>query len=86
MRVHRNITPGKESTTYSGQLTRHKFFEFGWQRALGEAFHITFNLSFTGRDHAGLRFTVTIFERFFELSLYDHRHWDDDKNDWTSHG
>ena len=31
-------------------------------------------------DHAGFRFYIEILGFIFDLDIYDHRHWDDEKN------
>lgn len=48
---------------------------------LGNIF--SFDLSWTRkRDHAGFNFDLTVLGQSFIFYTYDHRHWDDDKNDW----
>ena len=36
-------------------------------------------------DHAGFRFHITILGLFFEFSIYDNRHWDDEKDDYCTY-
>jgi hypothetical protein len=33
-------------------------------------------------DHAGIRLAVCLYKLDFEFNLYDHRHWDDGKDQW----
>lgn len=63
------------------QLTTHKFLEVGYQPS-DEHFDFNLRLAGAGYDHAGLSFFIQAFGWMFELSIYDHRHWDYDKNQW----
>lgn len=66
-------------------LPFNKSLEVGCQRESGSEVprsSVNLSLSFTGRDHAGLRFHLQLRRWFFELNICDNRHWDDDRNDW----
>ena len=74
-------------------ITTHKFFELHSCSRLGgdtlEVYLLAFNpLEFSlnwshKQDHAGIRFTFSIYKLFFiEIAIYDHRHWDYMTNDW----
>lgn len=68
------------------QLTKHKFFEY--QLSLGKKLAtepFLLRLHWTSKtDHAGIRFEFSVYKLFFyELSVYDHRHWDYDVEDWV---
>lgn len=69
------------------QLTKNKSFEYQFE---GPAFTKGSNdkIEFLVRwnehqDHAGFRFSFSIKGLFYmNFEIYDHRHWDDDKDDW----
>ena len=73
----------KSFLSKSYKLTPHKYFEieiysYDW-------YLIEFNLvtGFTGRDHGGVEFEIGILGKYINLKIYDHRHWDMDKNTWV---
>lgn len=43
---------------------------------------LNLDLRWRGRSHAGPELTVQVWSYFFCIKLYDHRHWDYDKNRW----
>lgn len=49
-------------------------------------FNIFTNLSFRGRDHAGLRFGFELGHFFIELNLVDCRHWNYEADRWLNEG
>lgn len=45
---------------------------------------VAFDLRYTTRrDHAGLELWLGLFGYAVNFQIYDHRHWDYDKNDWV---
>lgn len=68
------------------RLSKHKFFE--WQVEFKRFHDQPFDFSLrwsTKRDHAGIDFTFSIYKLFWlNLNIYDHRHWDHDKDNWES--
>jgi len=44
-------------------------------------FEVSFDWS-RRRDHAGVRFTLTILWFSFDIVFYDCRHWDEENDDW----
>lgn len=67
------------------RLPLHKSFEMGYQFALADKhFDVSFGLCFTGQDHAGLRFSFSLFGLFFELNVCDERHWTYKENRWMT--
>lgn len=67
----------------SFQFTEHKSFEVQlmWDAKRWLMFELDF-WTWSGQDHAGPRLNIALFGFELALSIYDHRHWDDDKNDW----
>lgn len=45
-----------------------------------------FDLTFRGRDHAGLDFNVQVLGLDFHFQIYDNRHWNYDENRWYRYG
>lgn len=66
-------------------LPFHKSLEAGYQREAEPApsRNLQLSLSFTGRDHAGLRFHVQLRRWFLEFNVCDNRHWDHTNGRWT---
>ena len=48
------------------------------------SFNLHFSIS-TKCDHPGLNFYISIFNRFIEFSIYDRRHWDNNKNTFVEY-
>lgn len=70
------------------QISQHKSFEYQieFDNFNGHPFEIHFSWT-RFRDHAGIDFTFAIYKLFWlNLNIHDHRHWDDDKNDWEGPG
>lgn len=74
------------------QLSKHKFLE--WQfcffkasRGFTNHYPLEFKFQFSRKvDHAGLQIILGLYKVFwFEISFYDHRHWNDDTNDWEKY-
>ncbi len=66
-------------------LPFNKTLEVGFQYDKGDEVprsSLNLSLSFTGRDHAGLRFGVQLRRWFFEFNLCDNRHWYDKAGRW----
>lgn len=67
------------------QLTTHKFFEYQLEF---DKFHEDTDISFnwtTKRDHAGPSLIISVRNLFWlNLSIYDHRHWDHNTNQWQN--
>jgi hypothetical protein len=51
---------------------------FDWQTI----FELHVQTHWRGHDHAGPRFEITILGLFFNIQLYDGRHWNHEKNRW----
>jgi len=44
--------------------------------------NIDLDLRWWGDDHAGPSIMIEIWKYFFNLKIYDHRHWDYENNTW----
>ena len=84
--IIRNITPGRTSWYLISGLFFHKSLEVGWQRGEPRRFDFSFRLSFTGTDHAGLKFSIDFGRMLFEFNVTDHRHWSYRKDRWLEPG
>lgn len=52
---------------------------------LDTIFEIDVDISASGEDHAGTRLSLTVLGLFFNIQIYDHRHWDYDNNTWETY-
>lgn len=66
----------------SGKIINHKYWELESYYHNYFWFEFTFDLQFTGKDHAGIDFVIGILGYYFCFNLYDHRHWNSDTNNW----
>lgn len=61
--------------------TKNKYLEMQLYH-YGTLLGLELSLYWKGRDHAGPRLSVSFLTLTFEITIYDHRHWNDDTNDW----
>jgi hypothetical protein len=69
--------------TKHGILTQNKAWEFNIYRT-ATIFSKSLDLSMR-RDHAGLRVEIGLLGYDFEFQIYDVRHWDYEKNTYSTH-
>jgi len=65
------------------RLSENKTFEIQFARF--QAWYIInfeLEIKFSGKDHAGPRLEIEIFSWFFEIKIYDNRHWNYDLYKW----
>ena len=79
--THTEFFSSEEPFTWFG--LKHKYYNvqldyWGWRYF----FDFTLDLSFWGRDHAGIELSVTILGLGIVLQIYDTRHWNDETNRW----
>ena len=76
----------KHFVLFHRQLTRNKSFELQLSEfSLGNTrklFDICMRWT-VRRHHAGPEFRLEMLGFYFSVSICDHRHWDDDANDWA---
>lgn len=67
------------------QLSKHKFLEYQLDRKFATDpfdFHVWWDWK---GDHAGPGFYFSIYKLFwFQIKIYDHRHWDYENNCWEN--
>jgi hypothetical protein len=65
-------------------LTKHKAVELQLSRYTYNLATLVLDTRFTGRDHAGIKFTVSLLGYEFDANLYDTRHWNDEAGRWNT--
>jgi len=71
---------------YVKQLTEHKYLEIELNKfSIKDTYSwFKFLIDFsTKRDHAGFQFSLDFLGFFGNIHIYDHRHWDYDRQDWN---
>jgi hypothetical protein len=63
-------------------LTKNKSLELEILYSNYFLFKLELDMSFTGKDHAGIRFEICLLGLEFTLNFYDNRHWDCDADAW----
>lgn len=65
-------------------VSKNKAFSIQFSRwaTAWEIFHISIDTQLSGHDHAGLELQLEILGFFFDMRLYDKRHWDYEKGTW----
>ncbi len=59
-----------------------KVFEIQLYFSSDVVIDLELDIAWTGRDHAGLSFSVGLCGFVFEIQFYDSRHWDYENNKW----
>jgi len=68
---------------YDFQLSKNLSFEIqlNWNETHWQYFN--FHISWTRKNsHGGLKFNLQIYKLYFNIDIYDHRHWDYDNDCW----
>jgi hypothetical protein len=65
-----------KNKAFSMQLTK-------WQPHT--LFQVKIDLAWKGQDHAGPNLTIEFFGFFFDIKIYDTRHWDYENDKWKVH-
>jgi len=66
-------------------VTKNKTFEFRIERHAYWLVQLTIDLTWSGEDHAGPRFSFSLFGYGIDIQLRDNRHWNGDKNRWVNY-
>lgn len=66
--------PISENKNFSMQLSKWSNFH--------TIFAIRFDTNWTGEDHGGIRLTIEAYRYFFDIAIYDKRHWNWDTGKW----
>lgn len=71
---------------FAAKLTRNKALEFNtyWTKtALTDPFLVEVRYN-RRSDHAGLHIWLCLYRFELQFDIYDHRHWDHEKNQWEA--
>ena len=67
------------------KVSKNKFLEIQASNfGTSVLFNLRLDLAWKGQDHTGLSFDIGVLGYYFEISLYDHRHWDYGKGAWET--
>jgi hypothetical protein len=62
---------------YDRKITKNKCIKLQFTKwPANRIFEVSLDTCWIGQDHGGIRFDLEVFGYFFNISLYDHRHWD----------
>jgi hypothetical protein len=64
------------------KISSHKYLEIQGLRDMTVLAEVDLDLSWKGRDHAGLHLSIGLFGHFVSCKIYDNRHWDYENNEW----
>ena len=64
------------------KLSEHKFIELESMYSGQHLFRFSLDLNWRGEDHAGPEIELGVWGHEVRLKLYDHRHWNTEKNRW----
>jgi hypothetical protein len=63
------------------RISKNKSIEFEINSKLNIPFYLSFRID-TKTDHAGLHFSLSIFNVFISFQFHDNRHYNYDLNEW----
>ena len=70
----------------SRRVAAHKTFELQISRFDPDhVLDVDIDLNWRGRDHAGPRLELSVLGYYFNIQIYDNRHWDHDLNQWEKY-
>lgn len=78
------VRPFRAIRCWSRQITTNKTVEFQISRYAWNWLELQVDLNWRQIDHAGPWLMIGVFGLQVDLRMYDHRHWDDQTNDWKS--
>ena len=66
-------------------ITNYKNFEIEiYKDAEKKLFSLLIDLNWYGSDHCGPQLEISILGFYFNIKIYDSRHWDYDTNSWEN--
>lgn len=71
------------NTRWVKEVFKNKCFEFAIIRSKSSIVDVDFNVDTQKRSHQGASLIVILLSYGFELSFYDKRHWDYEKEQWN---
>lgn len=77
--------PFKDYGCTTGPISEHKSWEVQFSRYAWNLFEFNLDLNWRGSDHAGPSIELNLFGYTVTAKIYDHRHWDDDTDDWEKY-
>ena len=77
--------PWKSLFQREKKISKHTLMEIGFFRYHYSLFKLAFGTEFSGRDHAGPEFEISILGYEFRISFSDTRHWNYDNNCWETY-
>ena len=71
---------------YDKKLTKNKCLEIQFTRWRADTiFGFDVDAQWIGISHGGLGFSIDLLGYFFNIKIYDHRHWDYDNHCWEKY-
>lgn len=77
--------PFRNIACWTWQLNQHNSFELQFSRYAFNWFEVQVDLNWRQTDHAGPWITINVFGWTVDARIYDHRHWNDQTNNWDNH-
>lgn len=69
----------------SGHIYAHKYWELQLSRDCSELFALNLDTRWSGIDHGGISFEITLFSLCWTVHVYDNRHWDYELEMWEEY-
>lgn len=67
------------------KLSKYKNLEIEiYNNKMQDLFSLLIDLNLGGYDHCGPQFEISIFGFYFNIKIYDSRHWDYENNCWEN--
>ena len=79
-----NKTKSKDYVYKERVIAKNKSVELQISKwgAASSLFTLELDLRWKGQDHAGPSIMIEVWKYFFNLKIYDHRHWDYENQTW----
>lgn len=65
-------------------ISKYKVLEIGFFKYAYFLFELSMSTAFSGGDHAGPKFVLSVLGYEFCIGIYDSRHWDYELNKWST--
>ena len=79
-----DVVQPRDYALWHRQLTQHKHAEMQVSHHGNDLLALRFSFAPSGRDHAGLMLEFSVLRYCASITIYDHRHWDYDQNQWRT--
>ena len=67
------------------RVSKNKSIELQYSRYAFNFLEFKLDLNWRQMDHAGPWLTINLFGHTIDLRIYDHRHWNDETNNWATY-